>query len=150
MAIHAEYYARGVAQLNKFWCKCRMDLDLERFWKVVRPKRHPPRPKPAKESIQVYVEAAESSEGAPCTRRVKAELLKVGSDYRGEIHFASPHRALIVRGFRLFTGPEREESYFLDCQPYHAGPTDLLTLDLVISETGDVMRQLKTMGLSLE
>jgi len=139
-------------KLNRFRCTGSMDLDLERFWKVVRPKRRPPAPKPAKDPsiIQVYVEATEGIGSAPCTRRVKAELLKVGDTYRGEIHFTSPHRALIVRGFRLFTRPDREEAYFLECPHQQAGPTDLLTLDLQISEHGEVMQQLKAMGLSFD
>ena len=128
-----------------------MDLDLEHFWKVVRQKRHSPRPTlaPKPKTIRVHLEAVESAHGARCTSMVKIDLSKVDDGYRWEGRFGGFSRHLTVTGFRLYSRPG-ETAIFIKCEPQHLSPFDLLTLDLYIERGGEIWRQLQSKGLNLD
>ena len=125
-----------------------MELELERFWKVVRPKRYPPRPKAAQrpKTIQIYIEAAESPHGAPCTRRIEATLSQVSDGYQGDIHFGAMREEVDIICFRWCSKPDGPVS-LLECDPQHLRPGDSLVLALHVGNDGAAMPQLQSWGL---
>lgn len=125
-----------------------MDLDLERFWAVVRPKRHPPRPRPAKKPkpIRVYIEGVESAHGAYCTDLVEMTLSEVPGGYQGEARFGVVNSEVTLTGFRWYARPGGPSS-FMGCEPRHLGPGEFLVLHLNVESDGPTLPQLRNMGL---
>lgn len=127
-----------------------MDLDLERFWAVVRSKKRKPRPavrQKSKRPLAIWVEAVDRSYGDPCTPRIKVPLSKgtATAGYKGELRFPESKVEANVYGFRLYASP-RAEPVFVSCDPRRVVPGDLLIMTLYISE-GPVLDQLKQRGL---
>lgn len=125
-----------------------MELELERFWKVVRPKRYPPRPKAAQrpKTIQIYIEAVESPHGDPCTGLVGVTLSEASGGYQGKVHFGAMTSEVTINGFRWYTNPG-DRSFFMRYEPLHLGPDNDLVLTLYVGDDGEVMSQIRSAGL---
>jgi hypothetical protein len=110
-----------------------MDLDLERFWKVVRPNRRKPapKPKPNKPNPLVFVEAVDQDHEA-CTRKVQFPLLMdEDGNYVAEVTFPEFTRQVTVTGFRVYPR-ENSTFHFTSCNPYRLRAGDMLRARLCI------------------
>lgn len=125
-----------------------MDLDLERFWEVVRPNRRKPAPEPAQKPISsakplnVWLEAVNPLEEA-CTERIQA-LLQMNENHEFFCEAAFPEftRTVAIVGFRLYLRANVRNFRYIECSPRNIRAGDSLRLNLVISDDANVKRQL--------
>jgi len=110
-----------------------MDLDLERFWKVVRPHRRKPAPKPTlnKSNPLVFVDAVDQNHEA-CTRKIQVLLKLDGNgDYIAEVAFPEFNREVTITGFRVY--PRANSTFhFTSCNPVRFRAGDSLAARLCI------------------
>jgi hypothetical protein len=110
-----------------------MDLDLERFWKMVRPNRRKPAPKPVttKGDPIVFIEAIDQDHEA-CTRKVQFPLkTNENGDYVAEVTFPEFTREVTIAGFRVYPR-ENSTSHFVSCDLHRLRAGDSLSAHLCI------------------
>jgi hypothetical protein len=114
-----------------------MDLDLERFWKVVRPKRHQHQPPSAPEPTKtmILIEGFNDANEA-VTSKVQVELNRVEDTYYGTGEFKFD-REVTIRGLRGYLrDSDIEPILVLNCTPSSVQLVNGVTLKLNISIQG--------------
>lgn len=111
-----------------------LDLDLERFWNMVRPNRRKPAPKPVpKANPIIFVDAVDQDHEA-CTRKVQFILtMDENGHYVAEVTFPEFTREVTVTGFRVYPR-ENSTFHFTSCNPYRLRAGDSLRARLCIKD----------------
>jgi hypothetical protein len=112
-----------------------MDLDLERFWAVVRPHRRKPAPKPTPKNRQstVWIEVVESGPTV-CTGRIRVPLkIDRNNNLTCEVEFPEFDHEVTIVGFNLYLRANAREFRYLECDPRNIrlGDTAKLNLNIV-------------------
>jgi hypothetical protein len=121
-----------------------MDLDLERFWAVVRPHRRKPAPKPTlkKQPPIVWIEAVDSLNEA-CTERVPVSVkLDNNNDFVCEVEFPASTQNITIMGFRMYSRPDSSEFRYIECAPREIMMSDNIKLNLLIKYDVALKQQL--------
>lgn len=117
-----------------------MDLDLERFWAVVRPHRRKPAPKQRQSTV--WIEVVESGP-AVCTGRIRVPLkVDKNDNLTCEVDFPEFDHDVTVVGFNLYLRANAREFRSIVCDPVSIRLGDAAKLNLNIVDDVTLKQQL--------
>jgi len=122
-----------------------MDLDLERFWAVVRPHRRKPAPKPVPEPRRksvIWIQAVESG-NITCTDRIRVPLrVDKNNNLLCELSFPELDRDVTIVGFRMYIRDNTHEFRYIECAPRVVMLGGSMKLNLSIVDDLSLINQL--------